>query len=98
MLFYINDFYGTDLSILGCVSAFGLIALSQQVPTSGRKKQKTEELGFVLNNLELKNMHIVMDSSPIHRTKEVLKAIMDNSHHAMSLPPYSPYVEPYRRI
>ncbi|CEP10865.1 hypothetical protein [Parasitella parasitica] len=32
---------GTNLSILGCMSAYGLIALSQQVPKSSRKKQKT---------------------------------------------------------
>lgn len=31
---------GTNLSILGCMSAYGLIALSQQVPKSSRKKQK----------------------------------------------------------
>lgn len=32
---------GTNLSILGCTSAYGLIALSQQVPKSSGKKQKT---------------------------------------------------------
>ncbi|KAI7889696.1 uncharacterized protein EV154DRAFT_591632, partial [Mucor mucedo] len=32
---------GTNLSILGCMSAYELIALSQQVPKLSRKKQKT---------------------------------------------------------
>lgn len=31
---------GVNLSILGCLSAYGLIAVSQQVPKSSRKKQK----------------------------------------------------------
>ena len=30
------------MSILGCLSAYGLIAVSQQVPKSGRKKQKVD--------------------------------------------------------
>lgn len=31
---------GFNLSVLGCLSAYGLIAVSQQVPKTGRKKQK----------------------------------------------------------
>ncbi|CAO3651575.1 unnamed protein product [Mucor hiemalis] len=32
---------GTNLSILGCMSAYGLTAVSQQIPKSSRKKHKT---------------------------------------------------------
>ncbi|KAI7900865.1 uncharacterized protein BX663DRAFT_149209 [Cokeromyces recurvatus] len=41
---------GTNLSILGCISAYGLITVSQQVPKSNRKKNKRRKKNTSNNN------------------------------------------------
>ncbi|KAI9249779.1 hypothetical protein BDA99DRAFT_564340 [Phascolomyces articulosus] len=65
---------GVNLSVLGCMSWYGLIALSQQVPkTNGSKKRK----------------HVGSKSGlrrGIHKTADVLKAIRDHGHTPLFLP------------
>ncbi|KAG2215415.1 hypothetical protein INT45_005444 [Circinella minor] len=76
---------GINLSILGCMSVHGLIALSQQVPKPN---------AVLLNKLGLKNMYIVMDNAAIHKTPDVLREIHEHGHTPLFLPSYSPMLNP----
>ncbi|KAI8884055.1 hypothetical protein K501DRAFT_85198 [Backusella circina FSU 941] len=80
---------GTNLSVLGCMSWYGLLALSQQV-----SKLFVQEISSVLKDFGLENMYIVIDNATIHKTPDVLQAIRDNGHIPLFLPPYSPFLNP----
>lgn len=53
-----------------------------------------EEITIVLNRLRLHSMYSVMDNATIHKVPEVLKAIHNCEHTALTSPSYSRMLNP----
>ncbi|KAG1052847.1 hypothetical protein G6F43_005032 [Rhizopus delemar] len=84
-------------SILGAISATGLISVSLRVPKR-IKKGSLATLDEMDKYPEMKGHYLVMDNAPIHNSAAVRKYIYSRGYRCVYLPPYSPELNPIEQF
>ncbi|CEG67929.1 hypothetical protein RMATCC62417_04276 [Rhizopus microsporus] len=91
---------GISITILGAISADGVIDISLRKPTSAistRSEHFLSYLNSMMDCLDRNGLHgyyIVMDNAPIHKPATIRKLIEDRGYKCVYLPPYSPFLNP----
>ncbi|KAG1454782.1 hypothetical protein G6F46_008467 [Rhizopus delemar] len=84
-------------SILGAISATGLISVSLRVPKR-IKKGSLATLDEMDKYPEMKGHYLVMDNAPIHSSADIRKYIYSRGYRCVYLPPYSPELNPIEQF
>ncbi|KAL1931427.1 hypothetical protein VTP01DRAFT_9569 [Rhizomucor pusillus] len=101
-------------TILGAISASGLIKVSLRIPKPSKKRKAGQESGCLSTGTvtghyisflkemdkypQVKGHYLVMDNAPIHKSEDIAKYITSRGYRCAYLPSYSPELNPIEQF
>ncbi|KAL1927819.1 hypothetical protein VTP01DRAFT_3640 [Rhizomucor pusillus] len=86
-------------TILGAISALGLIKCSPRLPQPPAKKRNEEATMDEMDKYpHMKGHYLVLDNGPIHKSEDIQKYIKSRKYRYAYLPSYSPELNPIEQF